>query len=295
MIHAHHFYFADQPELQEAYEAFGFERQTDEVEAIVIREMKNHKGFERRNGLLSMSARQCYYLSDGSFRETRKGDDWGLEVKDVVTLAWDAEKRNIYYGKGSGFAPELLRFWVFHTFFPIVLAFEQNYKMMHVGAVEIDGGPVIFSASSFGGKSTITNHFIEKGHALFSDDTLPIKKVDGSYVAYPSFPYHRPYREPETLGKPVEKFVRKPAPVKAIFELKRAAPDGDIEITPAKGVEKFNILHHSHFIRFPFMKHERFAFALEMAKVVPVYNISVPWDMKRIDEVYEAIVSQVSS
>jgi len=40
------------------------------------------------------------------------------------------------------------------------------------------------------------------------------------------------------------------------------------------------------------MKHERVAFALQMAKYVRVYNITVPWDLNRLDEVYEAIVKK---
>ena len=293
MIHAHHFCFADQPELQEAYESFGFQRREEDAETIVISEIVRHSGFERRNGLGFMSGRQCSYLSNRAFESIGEEDSWGLEVKDVLSLVWDAANRNILYGKGSKFTPELLRFWVWHTFFPIVLDLEKNYKMLHVGAVEIEGAPVLFSANSYGGKSTMTDYFIQKGHTLYSDDTLAVKKVDESYRVYPSFPYHRPYREIESLGVPVKNFARKPAPVKAIFELKRAAPDAEIEITPATGVEKFNILHYSHFIRFRFMKHDRFALALEMAKSVPVYNITVPWDLDRLDEVYEAIVDKV--
>lgn len=294
MIHAHHFYFADQPKLQEEYESFGFQRVENEQEAIVVKEMDLRSRFERRIRQVSMSGRHCTYLGNGEFKNLEEGD-WGLEVMDVLSLAWDSERGNIYYEKGNEFTPERLRFWAWHTFFPIVLALEKQYKMMHVGAVEIDGGPVFFSASSFGGKSTMTHHFLEKGHPLYSDDTLPIKKEGKLYITHPSFPYHRPYREPETLGKPFRNFALQPAPIKAIFELKSVAPDASVEIAPAKGVEKFNILHQSHFIRFPFLKHERFAFAFQMAKVVPVYNITVPWDLKRLSEVYEVIIRQASS
>ncbi|WP_292656511.1 hypothetical protein [Nitratifractor sp.] len=289
MIHAHHFFFTDLPGLQEEYEAFGFARVEDESQAVIVRELEWHAGFERRNGLRSMSGRLCYYLSDGDFGTSRGRGDWGLEVQEVLSLVWDAEHRNISYGKGPRFTPELLRFWIWHTFFPITLALEGEYMPMHVGAVEIDGAPVLFSAASFGGKSTLTDHFLQKGHALYSDDTLPIKRVGDDYLAYPSFPYHRPYRRPETLGEPFGNFARQPAPVRAIFELIPAAPDAAVTVTPVRGVERFNILHQSQFVRFAFLKHRRYAFALEMAKVVPVFQLTVPWDLKRLDEVYEAV------
>ncbi len=290
MIHAHHFYFTDQPVLQKEYESFGFEQKREGSDVITVREINGHKGFGQRNGLTFMSGRQCIYLSNGPFYETGKHGAWGLEVKDVLSLAWEPVSRSILYGKGKLFTPELLRFWIFHTFFPMVLEWEQSYKMLHVGGVEVGGKPVLFSANSFGGKSTLTNHFVQKGHALYSDDTLAVKRVGEAYVAFPSFPYHRPFRQVESLGIRSENFAGEPAPIKTIFELKRAASDASVEIIPATGVEKFKTLYYSHFIQFPFMKQERFAFALEMAKYVTVYNITVPWDMERIDEVYEAVV-----
>ena len=289
MIHAHHFYFADQPTLQEEYEAFGFQHKEGNAETIVIQELEKHKGFEQRTSIRYLSGRQCTYLSNTNFDSLGERESWGLEINNVLTLVWDSELRNIYYGKSKYFTPELLRFWIFHTFFPIVLELERDYKILHVGAVEIKGEPVFFSADSFGGKSTLTNYFIQKGHALFSDDTLPVRRVDESYIAYPSFPYHRPYRKVESLGVPVKNFARNPAPIKTIFELKRAAPDAEVEITQSMGVEKFKTLYYSHFIKFSFMKHERFALAMEMTKYVPVYKITVPWDLDRLEEVYKMI------
>jgi len=296
MIHAHHFYFADQPSLQKEYESFGFDKVGDNAKNYIeIKEITQHKGFNFRRFVTYLSGRECCYLSDISFEDIGKEDSWGLEVKHLLTLVWDNENHRILYSKGKLFTPELLRFWIFHTFVPIILEIKRKYNIFHVGSVEICGGPVLFSADSFGGKSTMTNYFIQKGHTLFSDDTLPVMKVGEGYTAYPSFPYHRPYRKVESLGIPAKRFARKPAPIKAIFELQRGAPDAAIEIRPANGVEKFKTLYYSHFIRFRFMKHERSSFALKMAKIVPVYNITVPWNLERIDEVYEAIVKQVSS
>jgi hypothetical protein len=41
------------------------------------------------------------------------------------------------------------------------------------------------------------------------------------------------------------------------------------------------------------MKKERFDFFSKMAMEVPVYKVTVPWDLDRLDEVYEAIVRKV--
>ena len=293
MIHAHHFYFADQPTLQEEYESFGFPRKEAGPQTIVVREMKGHGGFQQRTWLTYMSGRYCAYLGDRPFREFDREENWGLEVQGVLSLAWEAESRTILYGRGEAFTPELLRFWIFHTFFPIVLELERSYKMLHVGAVELGGGPVVFSANSFGGKSTMTDFFLRRGHVLYSDDTLAVRIEGERCIAYPSFPYHRPYRQPESLGKRAEKFARSPAPIRAVYELVGSAPGAKVEIAPAHGVEKFKILYHSHFIRFAFLKRERYEFALRMAQAVPVYTVTVPWDLARLPEVYTAVTGDM--
>jgi hypothetical protein len=294
MIQAHRFHFIDQPELQAEYESFGFAKSTESgVETIEVQEVHTYAGFHERSVLMYLSARACYYLANTSFGKLSKEDDWGLEIVDVLTLVWEGRDKRILYGRGKYFTPELLRFWIFHTFFPLVLELRREYKMLHVGAVEIAGGPVFFSAPSYGGKSTMTDYFIQKGHTLYADDTLPVRRENGHYIAYPSFPYHRPYRQPETLGYRVDNFAKEPAPLKALFELESAPPDADITIVSPTGIERFKSCFYSAFIKFSFMKKERFDFFSKMAMEVPVYKVTVPWDLKRLDEVYEAIIRKV--
>jgi len=294
MIQAHHFDFIDQPELQEVYNSFGFKRTEEEnVPLIKVKKIETYSGFQNRSALFYLSGRACYYLANVGFDKIGKEDDWGLEVVDVLTLVWDSSQKRILYAKGKNFTPALLQFWIFHTFFPVVLELHREYKMFHVGAVEIAGGVVFFSAPSYGGKSTLTDYFIRKGHALYADDTLPLKKENNQYIAYPSFPYYRPYRQPETLGHPVKNFARNPAPLKVLFKLEKVAADAKVEIISLKGIERFKAFFYSSFIKFSFMKKERFSFFTEMAMEVPVYKVLVPQDLERLDEVYEAIVQKV--
>jgi hypothetical protein len=293
MIHAHHFYFVDQPILQQEYESFGFKSDNSTTtETIRVEEIKEYAGFEHRRGMRYMSGRECYYLSNIPFEEVGEEDDWGLEISDVLSLVWDSRKKQIVYGRGKHFTPQLLQFWIFHTFFPVVLELQREYKILHVGAVEVSGGPVLFAAPSYGGKSTMTDFFIHKGHSLFSDDALAVKKKNDSYIVYPSFPYHRPYRQPEVLGYRVDNFARNPAQIKALFDLHGVMPDAPVEISIPRGIEKFKAFFYSGFIKFPFMKKERFDYFTQMSMQVPVFKVSVPWDKDRLDEVYEAIVKK---
>jgi hypothetical protein len=293
MIYAHHFHFAEQPELRREYMSFGFKPGIGQEACIIeVAEMKEYPGFGYRSGLRYLSGQRSYYLSNRELESIGREDDFGLEVVDVLTLVWESGHRRILYGKGEGFTLQRLQFWIYHTFFPLVLELGREYKILHVGAVEIDGGPVFFSAPSYGGKSTLTDYFISKGHTLYADDTLPVRRENGRLIAYPSFPYHRPYRQPETLGYRVDNFAKGPAPLKALFELESAPADAKVEIVVPTGIERFKSCFYSTFIKFKFMKKERFDFFTKMAQEVPVFKVTVPWDMERLDEVYEAIVTK---
>ncbi|HIQ28828.1 MAG TPA: hypothetical protein EYH42_10090 [Sulfurovum sp.] len=242
---------------------------------------------------MEMSGQEVRYLSEQSFSKADKTFSWGIEIKDILTLVWDAKEREIHYIKGENYTPERLRFWIYHTFLPLVLELEKTYHILHVGAVEVDEKPILFSAFSFGGKSTMTDYFLKQGHTLLSDDSLGIDKREDGYYAISSYPYHRPYRELETLGYYTENFSTTPKSVYVMYVLDKSKPDSSIEIVELKGIEKFKAFHYSTFINFDFMKKERFEYFAEMAKHVPVYKISVPWDKERLAEVYDAIIQKI--
>jgi hypothetical protein len=231
------------------------------------------------------------YLSTILFEKANTKFSWALEIKDVVTLIWNEKDRTILYIKRNKYTPEQLRYWIFHSFFPTVIELERTYRILHVGSVEIAGKPVAFSAHSYGGKSTLTDYFLKQGHTLLSDDSLGIEKRDDGYYAISSYPFHRPFREIETLGYYTENFNTEPKPLHAVYALQKAEADAEVSIEELKGIEKFKAFHYSNFIDFDFMKKERFIFFTEMAKAIPVYRINIPWDKERLEEVYQAIIS----
>jgi len=296
MIFGHQFDFQSEPILQEECNSFLFKysNYSDNKTIQVIESSKLMlDAFSLKTDWVEMSGRKARYYSALPFNQRDQDFSWVLEIKDVVTLLWDAKDKKIIYTKGVNYTPKRLQFWIFHTFFPIVLEFENIYRILHVGAVEIKEKPVFFSAFSFGGKSTLTDFFIKKGHKMLSDDSLAIEKRGDKYYTIASYPFHRPYRELETLGYSVENFATEPKPLHAGYLLEKSEPDAKVKIVELKGIEKFKAFHYSSFIDFSFMKKERFDFFTEMAKHVPVYQIKVPWNIERLGEVYEAIVSSV--
>ncbi len=263
------------------------------LETIQIIEHSNfvlEQTFKLKSAWFEMTERDVRYLSHKPFSQAGKSFSWALEIKDVVTLVWESEKKRILYKKGENYTSELLHFWVIHTFFPLLLELERIYHILHVGAVEVEGNVVVFSAFSFGGKSTLTDYFIKKGHTMLSDDTLGVVKNENSYKAVASYPFHRPYRKVEVLGYPVKNFSTGFKPIHAVYLLEKDDPAARVEIEELKGIDKFKAFYYTSFVNFDFMKRERFEFFAEMAQVVPIYKIKIPWDLKRLEEVYQAIL-----
>jgi len=237
-----------------------------------------------------LSNRDVKYFSQCSHEMCGENSSWGIEIKDVLFFSWNSTDSILTYNKLSLYTPKLLEFWVLHTLLPIVFTMQKRYDILHVGAVEIDGDPVIFSAPSFGGKSTMTDFFVRRGHKLVSDDTLGVYKKNCQYFVVPSYPYHRPFRKAETLGYKVTNVSLTPKPFQVVYLLSKGDEDAKSEVVELKGVAKYKAFHFSTFVNFTFLKNYHFQLAAEMAKGILVYKVTVPWSLDRIPDVYAAIV-----
>ena len=196
----------------------------------------------------------------------------------------------MYYQKLTNYEPKLLEFWILHTILPIVFTLEKRYAILHVGSIEIEGNPIVFTAPSFGGKSTLVDYFIRQGHTLIADDTIGVYKQDGFYNIVPSYPFHRPYRRAETLGCKIKNVSNIPKKFQVIYKLDRCKAREEIKFRELNGIEKFKVFHFSTFINFNYLQKIHFELASDISKSVMVYAISIPWDLNRLAEVYTAIV-----
>jgi hypothetical protein len=262
----------------------------DEAKTIKVQEHSLPQ-FAFLSESIPLSGQQVRYGSHTPFSQSKgKNCEWMLEVEGVLSLVWFSQTQTIGYKKSKYYTAKRLRFWVYHTFLPLLFEMNRVYVILHVGAVEVEGKPILFSALAFGGKSTLTDYFIKQGHTMLGDDTVAIDKRGDDYYAIASYPFHRPFREPEVLGYPVENFATNPKPLHAVYLLEKSKPDAEVEIKELKGIEKFKAFHFSSFVDFSFMKQERFDFFTQMATHIPVYSITVPWDLDRLEDVYRAIV-----
>ena len=235
--------------------------------------------------------RDLSLCTDREFARTQKGQMWAFEVKDVVTFFWYSGTLKLEYIKHDNFTEELLEYWCLHIVLPVFFTVEETYDFVHAGAVEVDGKPILFIAPSMGGKSTMTDFFMKQGHAMISDDKVATFEKDDQIFAVPSHPHHRPYRKKEDLGFFVKNFVTETKHIHAIYMLEKAEEDATINITELKGIEKFKALRYASETNLFFQKSKRFEYLIQMAKYIPVYKVSVPWNLHRLKSVYSQLVA----
>ena len=233
--------------------------------------------------------RKVYLYSDREFDGTDVGQPWCYEVNDIVKFYWIGGERTIYYEIGEKGDAGLLGFWFIHLLLPLYMTLENMYDFLHAGAVEVDGKPIFFIAPSMGGKSTMTDYFIKQGHLLISDDKVPTFISDGKFMAVGSHPYHRPYRKFEELGYRVENFTTNFKPIYAFYELEGVEGDANITIEEITGFAKFDTLLPNYLYTLHWLRTERLKYLAKMLNTIRVFHVQVPWDIQRLDEVYDRI------
>lgn len=235
--------------------------------------------------------RKVAITSDKPFSDNEKDQTINFLVENVVTFSVQNNQSKIYYRVHSEGSEYLTKYWLYHTFLPILLTLKNIYYFLHAGAVEVDSKPILFIANSFGGKSTLTDYFIKKNHTLISDDKVGIYEENNQFFSVPSYPYHRPYRKVEDLGFLVNNFAKDCKPIHAIFNLVKADKKSKVLIEEIYGLEKFRALKLSTEIDLPINNESRFKTISDIANKTKVYNISVPWDLDRLEEVYQEITN----
>lgn len=248
------------------------------------------KNQEYQLGFINNQGRNITLYTDRPFAKKVSGQKWFFAIEDVLTFFWCSDTMIIEYVPGKNLTSELLEYWALHTLLPIFLTIEELCYFLHAGAVEVADVPILFVAESFGGKSTMTDFFMKQGHAMLSDDKVAVLEKEGKFLAVPSHPHHRPYRKMEDLGCFVENMSTSPKPIGAIYVLHRTSPDAKITIGELKGIEKFKFLRFNSEINLSFLKSQRLQDISRLAENVPVYKIMVPWNMDRLEEVYQTIL-----
>lgn len=239
--------------------------------------------------LFSTHGRELLLHTDQALGRSQPGQRWHFEVTDLVSFSWIGGEPTIDYYLREPCTQELLVFWFVHIFLPLQLTLERGYDFIHSAAVEIDERPVLFIAPSNCGKSTLGDEFLKRGHPMLSDDKVATFLHEGQFWAVPSHPHHRPFREFEVLGYPVENFSLSAAPIRAFYALEQGEPDCAVEITEVTGFRKFEQLLPNYLFGFDFLKQQRLRWLAQLADQSRVYRVRRPWNLDRMGETYQAI------
>ena len=234
--------------------------------------------------------RNTYVLWNNPFWKKRK--TYIFVVENIVKFYWEEGTQSIKYTYLKEGKDDLVKYWLLHTFLPLYYVLEDIYDILHVGAVDFYGKALLFAAPSFGGKSTLTNYFVQQGHTLISDDRIGLVKAGVDYRAVPSYPYARKYRKLETLGKYVQNFAKTTLPIHTIYHLKQVGPEEEVCIKKLKGNEKFSVIEMSHDIKFSSLKQKKFFALNTLAQNITIYELQVPQNIERLEEVYCAILEK---
>jgi len=241
--------------------------------------------------LFTSHQRNLTLQTDRPLAASQPGQPWCCSVGGVVNFHWQGEQNVIRIERLEHCTDELLAFWLIHIFLPLYLTLNETYEFIHACAVQVGEVTVLFTAPSHGGKSTLTDYFLQQGHALVSDDKVATLVEEGQFIAVPSHPNHRPYRRFEDLGIRVSNFDPRPRPIDAIYALVGVEEEGEVEIEQVTGHRSFAQLAPSYLFRFNFMKEKRLRYLAKMVGSVPLYRLNVPWSLERLGEVHEAICS----
>jgi hypothetical protein len=214
-------------------------------------------------------------------------------VKGLLAFSWESGRNVIYYTLFKQGTIELLDYWLLHVFLPIYFSHQKTYFFFHVGALLIQKRVVAFLAPCHGGKSTLTDFFLKQGHTLMCDDKLGTFEKNGTIYAVPSYPYHRPYRAVEDIGIKVNNFANASHEMHAFFVLVQSDADAIVTIKELTGIEKFKQLRYATEMNYSVEILNETAYLTQVANTVQLYKITVPWDINRLDEVYEAILKQM--
>jgi len=245
--------------------------------------------------LFSNHGRELFLQTDRELARSIAGQPWCLEVKGVVSFTWVGGEPTIDYHLHQEGTQALLVFWFVHIFLPLHLTLERGYDFIHSAAVEIAGQPVLFIAPSTGGKSTLGDYFLKQGHAMLSDDKVATFLYEDEFWAVPSHPHHRPFREFEVLGHPVENFAASARPIHAFYLLEVGEPDSAITISEVEGFRKFEQLLPNYLFGFRFLQQQRMRWLAGLADQSRVFRVQRPWNLERMQEVYEAICAHSRS
>src|SRR5205807_5031958 len=109
-----------------------------------------------------------------------------LAWKDVGKLAIRAGKQIVVEANDDADAAMLRRFVVGPALAALLV--QRGLLVLHASAVAVGDGAIAFLGMAGQGKSTMASAMYEHGHAVVSDDVVPVLRDGDRCVTLPGFP-----------------------------------------------------------------------------------------------------------
>ena len=238
--------------------------------------------------------RKIYLQVLDDFKTEKSFEQWIFVVEDVVSFFCNTITKQVYYKEYSKYTDDIRDYWLIHIVLPIYFTLNESYYLLHTGSVSIGNKAVLFIGNSHAGKSTLTDYFLKKKHLLLSDDKLATFKDGENFYCVPSHPYHRPYRGIEDLGVQTDNFDINQLEIGNIYWIKPVKEDDKIVITELTGVKKFEVLRYSTEMDLS-IDEKRFKYITSLANNLKVYEIQIPRNLDRLEEVYTRIIKHTKN
>lgn len=237
-----------------------------------------------------------------------------LTVTDVARFAIRAG-RSIVVDAYPAASPRNVRLFLLGSAMGVLLH-QRGILPLHANAVEIDGRAIAFLGRSGAGKSTLAAAFHDRGSRILSDDVCAVTLLNGDFIAEPGVPRLRLWRDAiersgrdtaayerafETLDKytvPTDHAARaEPLRLGAVFLLGQHESEAPAEISRLSGVAAIEALmentYRGGFIAIAGDPRAHFEACLQLARSVPVFRLSRPWDSSRIGETIAQVQTEL--
>jgi len=264
-------------------------------------EISMHSGIpDRLEGALSSgvtlyhrNGRRVVLYSDREMDDMEAGQPLCYEVQGIARFAWYSGEREIHYSLQKEGNQERFIFWFLNWFMPCYLNMERLFHVLHAGAVDVDGGPILFLAPPGGGKSTLVEYFARQGYWTFADDSVATYIEGGKVMAIPSHPYQWLHRTRESFADTtIDMIIHDAREIKAVYILERRENDDSdetVSIERLHGREPFAALFDRYSCPWKFQLHWRLEYISALIEHQPVYRLSYPTSRDILDTVYQYI------
>lgn len=237
------------------------------------------------------------------------GERVGIDVPEVGRYCCE-DGRLITVQPQSGATDDALRLFLLGSALGIALA-QRGHLVLHGNAFRVGDRCAVVLGHSGAGKSTLAAEMHRRGHAVLSDDVVPVD-ADGNAIpgwariklwqdaldrlGRPSADLARVAPAHDKFHVPIERAALEPLPVRWVYLLDRH--DGPLRLSPITGAEVFACLHEHGYrneVLVGALRRTHFARSATLAAQARFVRVERPAGVDSVAASADAILADVTS